>query len=75
MLDPFERLLILFCLWGLMRFLFDRERDLIMTERALRGTDTHRRGYRGTYASSVSAPIKLGPFEAPTHAISNQIKI
>ena len=57
MLDPFERLLILFCLWGLMRFLFDRERDLIMTERALRGTDTQR-GYTGTGASSVSAPIK-----------------
>ena len=73
MIDPFERLLILFCLWGLMRFLFDRERDLIATERALRGTDTHR-GYRGTGASSVSAPIKLGPFEI-AHAISNQIKI
>ena len=39
MIDPFGRLLILFC-WGLMRFLFDRERDLIMTERALRVTDT-----------------------------------
>ena len=46
MMDPFGRLLILICLWGIMRFLFDQERDRKMTERALRGTDDKHHKYR-----------------------------